>query len=419
MSGYLKEGVRMILVMGIGPGTSAWVVPEVEKMVQECEVLLGGGRALELFSDFQGETYQIKGNLREALDIANRALSQGKKLGVLVSGDPGFYSLLPVLQREFPEEEIRVLPGISSLQLAFARAGVPWQEAELLSVHGRPLCSLPLNLHKPLGVLTGGENTPQKVAQYYQTYGFNPRIFLGKDLSYPEEQWLTTDAQQLMGMTKDLSNAVLLIYPETISEKENNTCEILPPRLGIKDEEFHRANVPMTKSEIRVQVLAKAGITAKSRVLDVGAGTGSISIEAALIAYRGCVYAVEKNPEAQELILTNQEKFGVNNLRLIRGTAPEALVGIPLMDVCIIGGSQGRIHDILQQAPLVPGGRAVITAVTLETVTKSIESLRKLEYQDIDVVSIQAVRWQGLNEDVHLAQALNPVFIISGNNKPD
>jgi precorrin-6Y C5,15-methyltransferase (decarboxylating) len=408
----------MILVMGIGPGTASWVVPAVEEMVQQCEVLLGGVRALKLFPDFQGEAYQVSGNLRETLAVIQKALNQGKKIGVLVSGDPGFYSLLPMLKREFPEEEMRVLPGISSLQLAFAKAGFPWQEAELLSVHGRPLSLLPLNISKPLGILTGGENTPQKVAQYYQTYGFNPKILLGNALSYPEELWLTTDAQKLMHSHEDYANAVLLIYPERVrNEEEDKFINALSPRPGIKDEAFLRGKVPMTKSEIRVQVLAKAGITANSRVLDVGAGTGSISIEAALLANRGCVYAVEENPEAQELILKNQGRFGVNNLRLVRGTAPAALVGIPPMDVCIIGGSHGQIYEILQQAPLVPGGRVVLTAVTLETVAKSMEALKRLEYQDIDVVSIQAVRWQGIKEDVHLAQAQNPVFIIAGIKK--
>lgn len=406
----------MIQILGIGPGTSEWVAPAIEEMVNQCDILLGGIRALKLFPDFKGDTCRVSGNLGVTLEALQMALSQGKRAGVLVSGDPGFYSLLPLLKREFPLEEIQVFPGISSLQFAFARAGIPWQEAELFSVHGRPLESLPLNLNKPIGVLSGGGNTPQKIAKYYQIYGFNPRISLGNSLSYPEELWLNTDAQELKNLQEDFSNAVLVIHPEVSRENMEQSLLLHPKSIGVKDEAFIRGNVPMTKSEIRVQVLAKAGIVPSDRVLDVGAGTGSISIEAALLANRGCVYAIEENPEAQELILQNQEKFEVRNLRLIRGTAPAALQDIPLMDVCIIGGSHGQIPEILHQAPLVPGGRVVLTAVTLETVAQGMEALKRLEYQDIDVVSIQAVRWKGI-KDIHLAQAQNPVFIISGHKR--
>jgi precorrin-6Y C5,15-methyltransferase (decarboxylating) len=169
----------------------------------------------------------------------------------------------------------------------------------------------------------------------------------------------------------------------------------------------------MTKCEVRVQILAKAQIRAHHRILDVGAGTGSLSIEAALLAERGCVFAIEEDPEAQELILKNREKFQAANLRLIRGTAPDALDGLPEFDVCLVGGSHGQIEEILRRAPLIPGGRAVIPAVTLETVSKGIEALKNLAFQDIEVISIQAVRWRGI-KDFHLAQALNPVFILSG-----
>ncbi|AGA68536.1 precorrin-6y C5,15-methyltransferase (decarboxylating), CbiE subunit,precorrin-6Y C5,15-methyltransferase (decarboxylating), CbiT subunit [Desulfitobacterium dichloroeliminans LMG P-21439] len=408
----------MIRIVGMGPGTPEWVAPAIRDSVKQCGVLLGGSRALKLFPDFKGDTYQISGNLSETLEKLQRAIEQGKQAGVLVSGDPGYYSLLPLLKREFPHEEIQVFPGISSIQFAFARAGIPWQEAELLSVHGRSLNSLPLNLKQTIGILTGGENTPQAVARYYQRYGFNPRISVGNALSYPEERWLNTDAQELMDSAGDFTNAVMLLYPEETKLAGDASLLACPKGFGINDEEFIRGNVPMTKSEIRIQVLAKAEITASTRILDVGAGTGSIGIEAALLAQRGCVYAVEENPEAQELILLNQEKFQIRNLRLIRGAAPVALQGIPPMDVCIIGGSHGQIQQILQQAPLVPGGRVVMTAVTIETLASGMEALKSLAYQDIDVVSIQAVRWKGMGiKDIHLAQAQNPVFIISGRKK--
>jgi len=168
----------------------------------------------------------------------------------------------------------------------------------------------------------------------------------------------------------------------------------------------------MTKAEIRVQVLAKAQISKYDQVVDIGAGTGSISIEAAGLASEGVVYAIEHNSEAQALILANQLKFGVSNLRLIPGAAPDVFGELPPVDVCIIGGSNGRLSEILNTVPLVEGGRIVITAVTIETVAQGLKLLTDFNYQDIDTVSIQAVRWKAV-QTLHMAQALNPIFIIS------
>ena len=405
-----------IRVLGIGPGTSQWLPPAIKAVVKDCQVLIGGSRGLAMFPDFVGSTYQISGQLHETMEVLQDVVEEEKRVGVLVSGDPGLYSLLPLLKKSFPSDIITVYPGISSMQHAFAKAGMPWQEAEIISVHGRPLESLPLNISKPLGVFTGGKNTPQKIAAYYLTYGFNPLMYVGDALTYPEERWVKSYAQELAKEASNFSNAVLLICPggETVGDGQVDHGQYAG--FGRDDHEFIRGNVPMTKSEIRVQVLAKGKITPNSRVLDVGAGTGSLSIEAALLAQRGCVYAVEKDVEAQELILQNCQKFRVNNLQLVRGTAPEVLERIPIMDVCLIGGSQGRLEEILRVAPLRPGGRVVITAVTLETLAAGLQALKTLEYEEVDVVSIQAVRWKGI-KNFHMAQAQNPVFILSGQKK--
>ncbi|MEA4903122.1 precorrin-6y C5,15-methyltransferase (decarboxylating) subunit CbiE [Desulfitobacterium sp.] len=401
----------MIKIMGIGPGSREWLPPAIIEIVMSCDVLFGGNRALELFPDFQGDCSVLSGKLSTAILEIRTALTEKKQVGVLVSGDPGFYSFLPMLKREFPETEMRIYPGISSMQFAFARAGLPWQEAEFQSVHGRSLDTLPLTFQKPLAVLTGGENSPQKVAAYYQQYGLNLKISLGNRLSYPDEEWINTDVQTLAHEKNQYNNAIVLLHPFSFDDERKENVNI--EGLGIPDEEFIRGKVPLTKTEVRVQVLAEAKIRETDKILDVGAGTGSLSIEAARLAGRGLVFAVEEDHEAQELILLNQSKFGIPNLRLVRGTAPEVFAEIPPVDVCLIGGSQGRLKEILEKAPLLPGGRVVLTAVTLETVGGGLELLKQQGFEEIDVVSIQAVRWKEI-KDFHMAQAMNPVFIISG-----
>ena len=418
----------MLQVIGIGPGRPEWLPPAITELVKHCEILIGGSRALQLFPDFTGQQCCLSGDLASSVEVIRNALLEERVVGVLVSGDPGFFSFLPRLKKEFPEEKIDVYPGISSLQFAFARAELPWQEATFASVHGRALSVLPEVITHPTAVLTGGENSPQKIAQHYLDLGNNPSISIGNALAYPEEFWATMDAKHLAQEKTLLKNAVVILYPalgQDPQQNSNHPAIQIPKqinkssskqatrcRIGIPDEEFLRGKVPMTKAEIRVQVLAKAQISNGDIIVDIGAGTGSISIEAAGLAYEGEVYAIEHNLEAQELILANQRKFGVTNLHLIPGAAPDVFVKLPPVDVCIIGGSNGRLSEILETVPLVEGGRIVITAVTLETVSQGLKLLTDLNYQEIDTVSIQAVRWKAV-QTLHMAQALNPIFIIS------
>jgi len=403
----------MLQVIGIGPGRPEWLPPAITELVKNCEILIGGSRALQLFPDFTGLQYTLSGDLASSISVIRNALVEEKVVGVLVSGDPGFFSFLPRLKKEFPEQRMDVYPGISSLQFAFARAEIPWQEATFVSVHGRELSVLPESITCLTAVLTGGENTPQKIAQLYLKRGKNPQISIGNALAYPEEFWETMDAEHLARDKTVLKNAIVILYPQnTIQSNTQSTKQSTGCRIGIPDEEFLRGKVPMTKAEIRVQVLAKAQISKYDCVVDIGAGTGSISIEAAGLASEGLVYAIEHNSEAQELILSNQRKFCVKNLQLIPGTAPDVFGKLPSLDVCIIGGSNGRLSEILETVPLVKGGRIVITAVTIETVAQGLKLLTELNFEDIDTVSIQAVRWKAV-QTLHMAQALNPIFIIS------
>jgi len=413
----------MLQVIGIGPGRPEWLPPAITELVKHCDVLIGGARAIKLFPDFTGHQYILSGDLASSVVVIRNALLEQKVVGVLVSGDPGFFSFLPRLKTEFPEERIDVYPGISSLQFAFAKAELAWQEATFVSVHGRELSVLPLKITHPTAVLTGGENTPQKIAEFYLRRGHNPQISIGNALAYPEEYWETMDAEHLAQEKTLLRNAIVILYPDpgqdtimrqktTIGQNQPSTKQGAEFRIGIPDEEFLRGKVPMTKAEIRVQVLAKARISKYDRVVDIGAGTGSISIEAAGLASEGVVYAIEHNLEAQELILANQRKFGILNLQLIPGAAPDVFDKLPPVDVCIIGGSHGLLKEILETVPLVEGGRIVITAVTIETVAQGLKLLTDLNYQAIDTVSIQAVRWKAV-QTLHMAQALNPIFIIS------
>lgn len=184
---------------------------------------------------------------------------------------------------------------------------------------------------------------------------------------------------------------------------------------GIPDDQFIRGNIPMTKQEIRTMVLAKAGIGPTDTIIDIGAGTGSLSIESAIQAAEGKVYAIEREQEGVELIRANAAKFGISNLTVISGIAPAALNDIPCaVDVLFIGGSGGHLPEILAAGvPLLKrNGRLVITAVTVETLQQSLHIMQQAADFSIEAFGMQVTRIRRLGAS-NMLQALNPIYIIA------
>jgi len=184
---------------------------------------------------------------------------------------------------------------------------------------------------------------------------------------------------------------------------------------GIPDELFIRGKAPMTKEEIRVLTLSKLRLTPFCRVLDIGAGTGSVSVECALLSPAGKVYAVEKNPEAVLLIKQNCEKFGVSNVEVLEGKAPACLHGLPPVDGVVIGGSGGNLQAITAAAGslLKPGGRLVVNAILLETLAGTLQAMKEEGFDRVELLAVSIARGRELGGKTAL-QPLNPVFIIWG-----
>ncbi|KKM13091.1 hypothetical protein SY88_00605 [Clostridiales bacterium PH28_bin88] len=188
-----------------------------------------------------------------------------------------------------------------------------------------------------------------------------------------------------------------------------------PP--GLPDELFIRGDVPMSKQEVRALTLCRAAIRPDDTVWDIGAGTGSLSVEAALLAPRGQVYAVERDPDAAELIRLNAARFRLNNLHLVEGSAPEILGELLPPERVLIGGSGGSLSQILEKCRKMirQGGRIVINAVTLETLWQAVNVMEEWEYR-VEVSGIQVTRLQRLNR-MHMWKSLNPVYIVTGSEE--
>ena len=183
--------------------------------------------------------------------------------------------------------------------------------------------------------------------------------------------------------------------------------------IGIDDEKFIRGQVPMTKQEIRILTLAKARITPNAVVVDVGAGTGSITVEAARLAPHGKIFALERNADAVELIRRNVEKFSVSNVEIIHAAAPDGLENLPELDAAIIGGSGGQLEKILDILcmKIKSGGRVVINALTIQTIAKSLEYFKNRGGWKVDACQVQITRFERVAR-YDMAKALNPVWII-------
>ena len=189
--------------------------------------------------------------------------------------------------------------------------------------------------------------------------------------------------------------------------------------LGIKDEEFVRGKVPMTKEEIRILTLVKAQIAPNAVVYDIGAGTGSLSIEAARLAPAGHVYAIEKNPEGIGLIAENAKKFSVENITVVEGAAPDALAGLPALDVALIGGSGRRLAGILDiiGERLRPNGRIVANAITMQTVAACLDYFHAhADRYTYEAIQVQISRLERVGP-YDMAKALNPIYIITAQRK--
>lgn len=408
-----------IFVIGVGPGSEEFLTQAAKKAAENADVLVGGKSALALFP-LEKSKKAIDKNLDEVLKFIKK--NQKKNIAILTSGDPGFFSISGLLLKKFPKEDIEVIPGISSMQHCFARIKETWQDAKFLSLHGRQIENLKHEIkNKKVVILTDPKSTPDKVAKFLLKEG-NRRAVVCENLSSGRERVVESDLEGI-ARQRFSGNCVMVIF-----QSRQPRWSFATP--GIPDKLFSRGGAPITKEEIRVITLAKARLKKDSTVYDIGAGTGSISVEAALLAKNGKVFAIEKNPDRISLIRKNIEKFRVSNVEVIEGEAPEVLKALPGADRMIIGGSGGKIRSILMKCDekLKVGGRVVINALKPETLRTSIEVLKRLNYNfGITQVSVKFPRPESLGvpsreilvNRVEAAKALNTVFIIHAERRQE
>ena len=398
-----------VFIAGIGPGSEALQTQEVRAAIRRADCLIGARRMLDAVAGPQ----QLAIDAIAPETIASH-IAQHPECGtfcVVMSGDTGFYSgtkkLLPLLKAC----RVQVLPGLSSMSYLCARLGVNYEDAVPVSLHGRDFdIAREVRRRRKVFTLVGGDGGMQALCERLTQAGLgHVRIAVGERLSYPDEAITRGTAQELRSHTFDKLSAALI---------ENDTPgEIVTP--GLPDEAFLRnlepgKLVPMTKSEVRSICRSKLRLTPNAVCWDVGAGTGSVSIEMARLCADGTVYAIEKNERALALLEKNKEAFSASNMQIIPGLAPEACRALPAPTHAFLGGTSGSVRDIL--ALLLeknPHVRIVATAVTLESV--SALSSCMADFEIAECVSVQVSKAAQLGQ-YHLMQAQNPVYIFTLQN---
>lgn len=396
--------MRVVLV-SLGGGTPETITAECLDALRQAGCILGAKRLLRHLP--QGCTRNQIVAIRPS-ELLEAILRQQEGCAVVFSGDAGFYSgargLLPLLtEHGIP---FKVLPGISSVQLLSARLGRPWQDWELVSAHGRDCAAVQAVTHgKPAFFLTGGDLGPGEICRRLTEAGLGglPAV-VGENLSYPDEKITLSPAAELAGR----SFAPLSVLLVEAAPRHPRRCP------GFPDEAFLRGAVPMTKQEVRAAVLAKLAVRPGDILWDIGAGTGSVSVEMALTAEQGAVYAVECGAEACELIRENREKFSAWNLHLVEGFAPDVLTNLPAPDGVFAGGTKGNMDKIVDMAlERNPHARICVSAIALETLAAAAAALAKRGLEaKVTQISVSRSRAAG---KLHLMTANNPVFLITGN----
>ncbi|MFP4347250.1 MAG: precorrin-6y C5,15-methyltransferase (decarboxylating) subunit CbiE [Thermodesulfobacteriota bacterium] len=405
-----------VSVIGIGLSPEDLTPAHLEQ-IHRADVLVGGKRHLGYFPGSRAVKKEITKDLSGVIRFIQERTAK-ESVVVLASGDPLFYGIGARLIQALGPDRVRIHPNISTLAAAFARIKEPWQDVRTVSLHGK---SDPARLLETLAtedkifVLTDPVHTPGWVADLLQDRNIADfRMCVLQQLGAPSEkvEWFTPEEAAIRPFAEP---NVLILRRETQSHSTQSEV-----RLGLSDDAYRHREGLITKAEVRAVTLSKLRLTSPDHVLwDLGAGSGSVSIESALFLKRGRIFAVEKNPDRIADIEVNRDRFGIRNLAVVQTVLPDGLDGLPDPDRVFIGGGGKDLDRIIQAAAtrLTPDGVIVVNTVLISNMDKALETLRNLDFTT-EMIQIQVNTAKPMPWGDRL-QAQNPVWIITGYRKEE
>lgn len=414
-------------IIGVLDNGIAGLTPAALTALQQADLVIGGTRVLALFAEqiSQAECLDLTGQLSKVPEWIETAWQQQKKVVVLASGDPLCHGIAGFLLKKLSAENLEIIPNLSSIQLAFAKAKLTWEDAKICSVHSKdagewylgadqrhglyPLLQS-ITQHSKLAILTSPENTPNRIARLLlmEQLADNFNIAVMENLLQADEKaFLDLSIAEIAHQHFNGNNVVLLWRKQPQQPKKI---------FGFADDEFQQRKPEkglITKREVRAVSLARMQLKPDSIVWDIGAGSGSVGIEAARLCRLGHVYAIEKNVEDSEIALANAQKFGLHNYSFLNAKAPEGLEHWANPDAVFIGGSGGELANLINYClqRLNPGGCLVMNFVTIENLATAVEAL-KANQARWDITQLQAARSQPILQ-MHRLVAENPVWIVT------
>ena len=403
----------MIPVQVVGLGMSPDdLTPRALKVIREAQVLVGGRRLLSYFPDHPARKIPL-GKDPEGTLGQLPALAADLRVVVLASGDPNFYGVGPLVLKLLGPEQVVVHPNITAVQAACARLKMAWQDASVVSLHGRSFQPLAESLSRGADrvlVYTDPEHTPEAIALWLLARGQEEaRLCVLENLGQATERLTWLSPREARGQEFSPLNLVVIL-PAPQGPRQGG-----PLHLGLPEEALARQGGLITKAEVRAVVLAKLALAPGLTLWDLGAGCGSVSLEASLLLPGGRIIAVEQDQDRAAQIRANRAKFGVTNLEVVWGRAPACLADLPVPQRVFIGGG-GRDLGVILPAVLgrlEPGdGRVVLTATLLNTLERARGVLAAAGWQ-MEVTLLQVSRSRPLADGAYM-QAQNPVWIVSG-----
>jgi precorrin-6Y C5,15-methyltransferase (decarboxylating) len=394
-----------VIGLGIAPED---LNEEKRRMISGADVLVGGERLLAGFSDFRGRRIVIKTPLQEVFQAVREERLAGRLVVVLAEGDPGFFGIGRRLLSAFEKEEVHLFPNVTTLQAAASRMKVPWESIRTVSLHGRsdrfPLFRA-LTSSDLVGIFTDGNTGPAALSVDLIGRGVEGfRMWVFEDLGGRGEKWGSYELEEARAHLFSPLNFVIL---------ERTGRPEVSLHLGLDDDLYLHTAGLITKKEVRAVGLAALRIEPHHTVWDLGAGCGSVGLEASVLAHEGAVFSVEKDPSRVEMIGENRRRTGAYALEILSGTMPGCLKDLPDPDRTFIGGGLGSGGEVLEaaMARLRPGGRMALHVVLLGSL-EAVRGCLRSKGWDYEFIQVHVSRSRSLAGDERL-ESLNPVYVVS------
>ncbi|HYT89522.1 MAG TPA: precorrin-6y C5,15-methyltransferase (decarboxylating) subunit CbiE [Gemmataceae bacterium] len=404
-----------IHIIGVGSDGLAGLTARARELLTAADLVLGSENTLSWLADLKAERIRLGPDLQEAVRLLESNFGR-KRMVVVASGDPLFYGVARYLCDRLGKDHFEVLPHVSSMQLAFARIKESWEEAYLTNLATHPLENVldRIRVAETVGLFTSETDDPPAIARQLVALGLDYfRAYVCENLGGPDERVTQGELAEIQEMEFAPLNVMILKRKAGAPDRRRATVRFR--RFGNSDEVFAQSRPKsglITQAEVRAIALAQLDIQPGTVVWDVGAGSGSVAIEASQLSDPGMVYAIEQDAADYHLILANAEMFGVSNLKAIHGIAPAVFEGLPPPGAIFVGGDGREVARILEAAyaALRPGGRLLGHVATLEMLSTCYPLLKGLA-GTVQVLLVNLARGVEQMEALRF-ESINPTFLL-------